>query len=244
MLINFPFVPETQETLNQWRERAKEIGLSEEDFIKGRFDRADRYIPENLTSEESNLEDTSGLYAGSLAFHYQSVSLEEGFEIEGYPDFLPVSLKEKRIDDDADEDNVYTLQESLLYDSYGWVLSIDDFMTLIGKQLKDSKREFAVCFYASEYHDNLFYKSGRLYHPDHSAYELSEGQLVVSFHVFELLSKDSFVTNHDEKMSVMSAMFNSESYPEAKDIADNLREKEFVTNIYLEHKKIMDKSCL
>lgn len=246
MLVNFPFIPETEETVTQWYSNLRKSKVSEEEITKMELN-VNYHIPDNLTTEHSGLIDNTGLYYPKLLHSYQSVSLEPGYKIDSYFSFLPVLLIENKIDHDTEycepvelpegryqeQEDVYKVQEELLMSTYGFVLSIDDFMNLIGEQLKQSKREFAVAFYWVDYHEEVFHKSGRLYHPDHSAVKLNKENKLISFHIFELLNKQDREIKRTQKLPFMGYVFSLE-IDEAKKVIDNIHDEVFINSLNLD----------
>jgi hypothetical protein len=231
MLINFPFIPETDETVALWKTRIKKRNLSEKDLESVNFSK-DKYIAPNLTKDDTGLDDNTGLYHPVFNIHHNSVSLEDGFVIESFPEFTPVTVTERRIDQDADEDDVYSEQSDRLWKTYGYVLSINDFMELIGKQLQKSKRKFAVAFALRKIHDNIFHKNGRLHHPNHENVNLIDDEDIISFHIYELLHKENdFILNHDNEWGFMCYLNRLDTEQDTFNATENYRDKSVMSKL-------------
>lgn len=228
MLINFPFLPETEESVQKWIKNLKEHNVPDQEIEDMNLN-VNYYIPDQLTEEDSGRKDNTGLYTGHLLNNYQGVSLEEGYYIEPLPDFVPVIVTENSIDEDATEE-VYKFQSSPLYRSFGYVVSVEDFMMLIGDQLHESNRKFCVCFYLCDYHEDMFEKNGQLHCSDFAVLEMPEK--LISFNIFELLDKDSFVLEQEKRLGFFSKMINTD-LDTFKNLSDHYRNRDFMESLDL-----------
>lgn len=246
MLVNFPFLPETQETVDEWIQNLKNAGYTDEKIKEANIS-THYHIPDNLTKDDTGLDDNTGLYYPKMDLGYQSVQLEDGFKIEAFDDFMPVMLVENRRDQDypydewdkeyIEADSFKITKEIMLGRNYGFVLSFDDFFNLIGNQLKDSSRKFAVSFSLHEYYYDIFHKRGRLYHPDHTQYDLKDGDPIYSFHIYELIEEDSFQIKEESKLAFFSEIIHSDSHEQALIYCENSKNEAFVTHLLKEREK-------
>lgn len=244
MLIDFPFLPETQETVDQWHVNLKESKMPASEIEEMNLG-VNYNIPENLTKEHSELDDNTGLYYPKLLHSYQEVKLPEGLKINSFFSFLPVILTENKIDHDAEycepteaseghyNEDVYKIQDQILMSTYGFVLSIADFMELIGEQLKTSKRKFCAAFYWVDYHQDVFHKSGRLYNKDHSTVKLTEDDKLISFHIFELLDENDTKFKVGVGLPFMGHVMHLPEMSDAIKAIDQMHDKEFIKSLNL-----------
>ena len=231
MLVNPPFLPEPESRISEWVTNLKEANYSDEKIADMKLNTR-YFIPDLLTPEQAGQDDTTGLYNPKLDYHYQSVSLEPGYSLEGDTEFLPVMVEEIPLYDDEEDEEHNALRKERLYKTYGFVLSVADFMTLIGEQLRFSNRKFCVAFGLREYHDEIYHKSGRLYHPDHNQVKLKEGDDILCFHIYELLDEN----DHDMSRDLNWPFFchlNKLDENEAIQCIDNLRDKSFMDTLGL-----------
>jgi hypothetical protein len=245
MLIDFPFLPETQETVDQWHVNLKESKMPAHEIEEMNLS-VNYNIPENLTKEHSGLDDNTGIYYPKLLHSYQEVKLPDGLEIDSYFSFLPVILTEKKIDHDdycepvelsegnySDDVDIYKIQSEIFMSTYGFVLSIADFMELIGEQLKVSKRKFCVAFYWVDYHQDVFHKSGRLYNKDHSKVKLNKDDKLISFHIFELLDENDTKLKSGAGLPFMGHVMNLPDINDAVKAIDQIHDKTFIESLNL-----------
>lgn len=246
MLVNFPFIPESQETVDLWFSNLREGNISEEEIAKMDLN-VNYHMPKNLTTKQSELADNTGIYHPRLLHSYQSGSLKPGYSIDAYFNFLPVVLSENKIDHEdycepvlrsegkyEEDQDVYTVQKEIMMSTYGFVLNTADFMNLIGEQLKSSKRKFCVCFHSVDYHSDIFHKSGRLYHADHSTVKLTKDDRLISFHIFELLDENDYIMKREFKLPFMSEVFNAnntDNFDKSMELIENVHNKTFIQEL-------------
>lgn len=144
MLVDFPFVPESDETIKIWIENLKKSGYSDEKISSLNLN-INFHIPKNLTVEDDPIFSTYkfGVYEAKFSSSYNHVKLEPSYLISSFFHFIPVVVEQMKINDETNEKE---LVSSLLLDTYGFVFSLEEFFHLIGDQLEKSKRKFAVCF--------------------------------------------------------------------------------------------------
>ena len=226
MIVNFPFVPEPEGSVEKWLKRAVEIDLKPEMIDRLNLRTLNRYIPNNLTRDITGFDDNTGLYSGRLDNDYQRVKMEDGYSILAYRFgiHIPVVAKEFRKKDEYSDEKAEHCEEPL-YKSYGYVLSFDHFMEIIGKQLKKSKRKFCVSFSGRKFHDSIFDRSGRLYHPDHTKLDLKENDKIYHFNIFELIEdgKDFIIEDHEDTLAFQSNLFFATDSEHYFEMTDNFR---------------------
>lgn len=224
MLVNFPFIPESEEKAKSWIANAENLENSEELIKKYDLHNPARYIPDNLSESITGLSDNTGLYTSKLNLHYQHISLEPGYSI-----YSGLMLKPAIISQLVEQDEgIFEKENSLLIKDYGWVLSFADFMELIGNQLKESKRKFCVSFYSIDFDEHLPSKSGSLLHKDHSKIKLEKGMKVYHFHIFELLSDSDYEPTSEEKIDIISCAFHSDKPKDAITFIDNILDENYL----------------
>jgi hypothetical protein len=246
MFVNLPFVPETQDTVDRWHSRLRGgLAYSDEKIAALNID-VNYHITENLTPEYLGFDDNTGFYPCRLSHSYNQASLSDGYEILSYFEFLPVVLTERMLEQDyeepvfleggrySDSHEVYSVKSEIMHKTYGFVLNIEHFMSLIGEQLRASKRQFAVSFHKRDYHENIFDKNGRLHHPDHEKVKLTEKDTLISFHIFELVDTKSYQLPQEDKLAFMCAMFQTENAEDAKAMNEQVHNEAFINSLNLE----------
>lgn len=231
MLINPHFLPVPQLTVDTWKNNLRAANYTEEK-IENMNLTVDYYVPKQLTKEITGLDDNTGLFDPKLSYAIHNILLPSGYQLIRFPQLIPVMVCEKMREEDymTDEDG---LNRNLLHDSYGFVLSISDFMSLIGNQLKAASRKFCVSFSLATYHDGIYRKNGRIYHKDHREISLKDGDKILSFLILELLDEGDYQNPSDLDFPLLNHVFRLGSYPEKIAASDKIRSKEFIESLEL-----------
>jgi len=223
MLVNIPFIASTEEELKKCKDKLLAVrGEAGEDLEI--FDFQNK-VPQHCSESFLGFEDSTGLYDCRLRSRSVYYSVDPQFELLSYTtNFpLPVKLVENI---PTFYDGEFEKQEDLLWKRYGFTRSVEDFMTLIGNQLKESKRKFAIILSEVEYYDTLFNKNGRIYHTDHSSFDLKEGDKLINFSIYELKEKSEYTVPNEEKMTALAIVIQSEDFKEKIDFLENINNKE------------------